>query len=253
MSDASEELIYRIRPGANFGRILQEVSCLQWFSTAEYLNDPFDGISQFEASNIDEIHLISSTHAPGLPGKIPVRLTGEKKWMVSCYSTDWKSAPMWAHYGSGGTGYCLGYSKQTVIERVSQHQAIPGMGTRERPIHGSVDYVKKLPPENSPVERRILSKIRSWEYENEWRIAALGVERKNMKGGMHINLRGALKQVLVGWNVGAENYTPLLDLVNKLRVRGEDVRLGIVRIDNPKRDLKIDWPWEKLLEPVGDK
>jgi hypothetical protein len=247
----TDELLFRYRSASSFGRVLQEVSCIQWFSTAEHLNDPFDGVVGRETNPIDETRILKSKLDNGEEYINTVRIAGTEKWVVACYTPNWNSAPMWSHYASDGAGFCLGYDPKVVISRVKEHQAIPLVGTGSAVVSGYVKYVEVLPDTSSPIEELILSKSNDWSYEKEWRVATVGFEHQSRSGGIMVNLHGALKQVLVGWRAGSETYTPLIDMVNKLRERGEDVRIGVVRINNPERKIHLDWPWESHMVSIG--
>ena len=248
----SEDLLYRYRSASSFGRVLQEVSCLQWFSSAENLNDPFDGVAGRDEKPIDETRILKSKLESGEEFINAVQISGTEKWVVACYTRNWNSVPMWSHYASEGAGFCFGYNPSIVLQRVEEHQKIPLVGTGAAVISGDVSYVEVLPDSSSSIDNQILSKSQDWSYEKEWRVATVGFEHKSRAGGIMVNLHGALRQVLVGWRSGSETYTPLIDMVNKLRRRGENVKIGIVRVDNQERKIHVDWPWESHMDPIGE-
>ena len=246
----SEDLLYRYRSAANFGRVLQEVSCLQWYSTAEYLNDPFDGVSGRNEKPVDEVRIIKSKLDNGEERIDAVQNSGAEKWVVACYTRNWNSVPMWSHYASDGAGFCLGYSPDVVLQRVEEHQKIPLVGTGATVISGDVSYVEVLPDNSSSIDKQILSKSQDWSYEKEWRVATVGFEHPSRTGGIMVNVHGALREVLIGWRSGSETYTPMIDMVNKLRQRGEDVKIGTVRVNNSERKIHVDWPWESHMVSI---
>jgi hypothetical protein len=243
--------LYRYRSLSNLGRVIQEISSVHWFSTAEYLNDPFDGIADLKETEIDEIRLVTGRLEGESESKVfPARVRGKEKWMIACFTNNWNSAPMWAHYTSNGAGVCLVYDPIIVNKQLHKHQIQPYIGTRVAPLFKKVDYKEILPDDTVDIEERIFSKAKPWEYESEYRAALLGIEMQDKKGGMMVNLDGSMNQVLIGWRAGSEVYTPILDLVNKLRGRGIDIEVGRVSPDKSTRELKIDWPWKNLHDKI---
>ncbi len=246
------ERLYRYRSLSNLGRVIQEISCVHWFATAETLNDPFDGIADLQEVEIDEIRIVTGV-LEGENGTkaFPTRISGNQKWMIACFTNNWDSGPMWAHYTSNGAGVCLVYDPKIINERLYEHQNLPIIGRKIPPLFKKVEYKDVLPSEKDNIEERIFYKAKPWEYEAEWRAALSGLEMKNNKGGMLVNLRGAMTQVLIGWRAGSEVYTPIIDVVNKLRVRGEDIKVGRVRPNIKTRKLEVDWPWKDLHKPIS--
>lgn len=244
--------LYRFRSLENLGRTLKEISCLHWFSIAENLNDPFDGISGLSSEKVDEQKLIKyKLKKNGKSGNLLVSVKGEKKWMVCCFSEKWDSVPMWAHYALNGAGVCLEYDHKIINDRIKEAVKEPILEIDRSLALNAVEYVEKLPQTIDETDKGIFLKAKSWEYEKEWRVALLALEREDRKGGIMVNLHGAVTRVIIGWKVSDEAYTPVIDVINKLRAGGENINLGIVRVDKCSRNFYIESPRGKQLVKVS--
>ena len=75
---------------------------------------------------------------------------------------------MWAHYGGNRSGVCIGFLSGSPLSPANQSvfkDATP------------IDYVDSLPDKFSAdtkeaIEKDLTRKLKTWSYENEWRIIA---------------------------------------------------------------------------------
>ncbi|AXQ28852.1 DUF2971 domain-containing protein [Solimonas sp. K1W22B-7] len=103
-------------------------------------------------------------HGDGLSPEAQAYMKSEiERVGVCCFSEDWSSAPMWAHYSGNSTGICV---------RFKASATTPFFGMTQRVTY-SKDYPRINPITQSSedrVRRLLLWKGNQWSYEKEWRI-----------------------------------------------------------------------------------
>ncbi|OOQ57978.1 DUF2971 domain-containing protein [Mucilaginibacter pedocola] len=130
-------------------------------------NDPFDCLSSIGAWN-RETHF-SPSHKEllfvkelmrrlpkkfQLPYTIISDLRASYYFAISCFTTDYKNALMWAHYASNHKAVCLEFNIEDFLDQI--HPCF---------------YVKQMPTANWQMDNTYLALIKdeAWSYEVEWR------------------------------------------------------------------------------------
>ena len=124
-------------------------------STIPELNDPFEllGVSIGE-NNIRRIMKILHAHWSQTMG-------------IICFTDNWHSPVMWAHYAEKHNGLCLGFDlsdDKGFVQKV-----------RYRPhrLRNLLDSSKRLDGvDNAIIEEMLTTKYKGWSYEQEYRVFA---------------------------------------------------------------------------------
>jgi hypothetical protein len=83
-----------------------------------------------------------------------------KEYGLLCLSEDWTDPVLWTHYGARHKGICLGLDVPSGLAEKVKYQ--------EDRIQVSSDTL-----DDQLKRKLLLTKYKSWEYENEWRIPLL--------------------------------------------------------------------------------
>jgi hypothetical protein len=108
---------------------------------------------------------------------------------VACFSTNWDSSPMWAHYGSNWQGFAIEYSI-CEIPIALENKALWPLWVN---YHSRIEQTSLSELLFSPFEAvsRILStKTIPWSYEKEWRLIHLGGGDHLLKMPVGMNMTG---------------------------------------------------------------
>lgn len=194
-----------------------------WLSSMEHLNDAYDLKYVFSSSYLDKMldkasdillqdlkkNLPISYNFPGDSFKDLLKKTvNSERWdkdfhnqvfakgldtRVCCFTTKPENELMWAHYGDGHKGVCLGFdfSESNLYERINQ-----------------VKYSDEFPVVNSVEEipDALLTKRKVYEYEQEWRILSMHIDSVPFE-------TSALKSIYFGYNVQNEQIEYVQQLV----------------------------------------
>ncbi|MCX4175650.1 MULTISPECIES: DUF2971 domain-containing protein [Paraburkholderia] len=111
---------------------------------------------------------------------------------VICFSTDWSSPVMWAHYGEKHYGLCLGFDvPDDLVMRVSYEP------TRLKFDIDPSKHNAGVTPEM--IKAMLLTKFEAWRYENEHRVMSDLTDRG--KDGLYYSDFGPslmLREVIIG-------------------------------------------------------
>ena len=182
------EILYRYRNlGISWANTLTEITGMLWFSRAEGLNDPFDGLGY--ASKFNEVLNFKND-------SIPL----EYIWSVACFTTKWDNPTMWAHYANNYTGICLGYDKKELINHINEINKtgyLPNCTIRSAFLK-SMCYKSRIPQKFNSSEEPLTIKTKHWEYEDEWRLGLLHIYGNmsiKYNGAPHL-IKNALKEII---------------------------------------------------------
>lgn len=114
-------------------------------------NDPFELnlVDSSDATRREVVRMVESYHS---------RSTG-----MICFGKTWGSPVMWAHYAEKHSGVCLGFAiEPSVLSKVdyTDKKIDVELGVHLPRGGLSVDLLNKI----------LLTKSTSWEYEQEWRV-----------------------------------------------------------------------------------
>ncbi|WOD18973.1 DUF2971 domain-containing protein [Paraburkholderia kirstenboschensis] len=119
------------------------------FSRFDDLNDPFELVS----AHLGERSARRFYNA--------LRSAVAERFGVICFSDNWRSPVMWAHYGDKHKGLCLGFDVREAAEVKYEPQRLKH---RLDDAQGGVHVTAGL------VELAMTTKFDEWEYEREWRV-----------------------------------------------------------------------------------
>jgi hypothetical protein len=112
------------------------------------LNDPFELLAYYRGG---ENHAIL-----GHKRKV------EQSTGLLCFSADWTNPVLWSHYAAKHRGICLGFDVDRNLPKIVNYRA-SRLGLKDdSPIMTVDSELAKL---------LLLTKFKSWEYENEWRVS----------------------------------------------------------------------------------
>lgn len=164
-----------------------------YFSDPVFFNNPFDCFLDFRMAKLteEEFEKIHTHFCKQVPDKrafvkelgtarskrfksliIPVieknSLKATREFLrnrgVSCFSATNNEILMWSHYSKSHTGYCLEFDTSLApfcdAKKVQYKEDFPELN----PIHVLIEH------EKLDVAPLILTKHKSWEYEEEWRV-----------------------------------------------------------------------------------
>ena len=96
----------------------------------------------------------------------------KRYYRLCCFSESAHNLPMWNHYANGHSGICLQYDTLRFRYNDSlRKQLFPVIYTKKLP--DALEVIKNRHFENLPIalfERVLISKLKDWEYEKEWRL-----------------------------------------------------------------------------------
>lgn len=93
---------------------------------------------------------------------------------VGCLATDFKNRLMWSHYADSHKGFCIEYDFSRTDEKALSMTPFPVIYSEERPLISWKAAIENTPENSAEATSQLmlglLTKDKSWEYENEWRI-----------------------------------------------------------------------------------
>ena len=120
------------------------------------------------------------------------RVAASKAFGIICFSKDWNSPLMWAHYGNKHKGICLGFDiDDSHLKEVTYFS--------ER-MAAEIDMEKKYGGLTEDIiENLLCTKYIDWEYENEVRVI-VPLETRDSSGFYFTDFEGnmKLKEVILG-------------------------------------------------------
>lgn len=139
---------------------------------------------------------------------------------ILCFSDNWKSPVMWAHYADKHKGVCLGIDAG---EMNGESLAQPVSYSAAR-LQFKLDQTKDLMGIDEQYVRALLyTKAQQWSYEREYRVVA-SLEVQDEKTGYYYADFGAqlqLREVIIG----ARNDIPVGQMAKLVRHNGASVQV----------------------------
>ncbi|WP_298894360.1 DUF2971 domain-containing protein [uncultured Psychroserpens sp.] len=179
--------LYRYRPlGNSWANTLIEITGMLWFSKAEGLNDPFDGLG-YALKHNDKYQM--KDHILSL----------DRIWSVICLTTKWDNPTMWAHYANNYSGLCFGYEKKELIKHVNHVNA--NAHDPAYAIKGAflepMNYETNIPQTFKSLKEPLTIKTEHWTYEDEWRFGLLkSYGPGDKKQGARHGIMNALSEII---------------------------------------------------------
>lgn len=151
-------------------------------STFDKVNDPFELLCADQSDIVQKRNLKF------------VRDRSTRQLGFTCFSANWESPLMWAHYAESHTGVCLGIDiveEDTIRKMVYESERLKGLFVANKPIAGASEET---------LMKVLTTKYKQWEYENEWRAFATLEERDAQTGFYYVDFGPTvvLREIIVG-------------------------------------------------------
>lgn len=150
------------------------------------LNDPFELLAYALGDKLmRKAHKVLKEHFTKTKG-------------VICFSDNWNSPVMWAHYAQKHYGFCFGFDLPT---RGPEQEYVYPMSYE--PERLKFEYEQETWTDENALKfiRQIMcTKAKAWEYEREWRVSA-DLKEKDPKSGFYYVDFGEqmlLREVILG-------------------------------------------------------
>lgn len=140
------------------------------------LNDPF------ELACHDVVHRDARTRS-----KVFIETANEKFGLI-CFSDNWKSPVMWAHYASKHEGVCLGFDVHEDYLGYVQYIDSRLLGTGELSGQDGINVIDQM----------LYHKAREWSYERELRAIVLLDAPESPRYHIAFGIDMQLREVLIG-------------------------------------------------------
>ncbi len=150
--------------------------------------------------------------------KVILKLVLEQR--VTCFSADFDSMPMWAHYANNHNGVCLKFeypdnqmsifsylAKVNYVEKLPIIK-LPDFEELPLPIITEDPNSKYIGKEYDYINQLLLTKQKKWEYENEYRLVFLKNQTKiidSVRGRINYP-PAALTGVYFGYRVNTNSF-----------------------------------------------
>lgn len=152
-------------------------------SLFDELNDPFELLA----------HAIGEQNMRRAVRAMQAHFT--KHWGLICFSDNWRSPVMWAHYADKHHGICLGFD---LPDDPPKHRRVDYNPKRLRFV---LDHTKRLGGLDATfIEAMCFTKASEWSYEREYRVLAKLEERDPSSGFYYVDFGPDLKlaEVILG-------------------------------------------------------
>jgi len=190
------------------------------------LNDPFELLSHALGDKLmRKAHKALKEHFTKTKG-------------VICFSDNWKSPVMWAHYAQKHYGFCLGFD---IPQGGPDTELVYPMNYEPERLKFEFEAEKWTDEVGLKFIRQIVcTKAKAWEYEHEWRTSADLKEKDLATGFYFVDFSDVLqlREVILGarntMSVGSvakivKDKGPLPASVQVLRARAAHQTFSIVR------------------------
>jgi hypothetical protein len=173
-------------------------------STFDKVNDPFELLCADQGDQTQK-HIL----------KI-LREHWTRRLGFICFSANWESPLMWAHYAESHKGVCLGFD-------ILEEEKIQKMVYEPDRLKGLFDVAKPNAGANEETLLKVLTtKFKQWEYENEWRVFA-NLDDRDAKTGLYYVDFGpnvVLREIIVG----ARCSKPVGDFAKLVKASGKVIK-----------------------------
>lgn len=128
--------------------------------------------------------------------------TANEKFGLICFSDNWKSPVMWAHYASKHEGLCLGFDIHDDYLGYVQYIDSRLLGTDEFSDQNGIDFIDQM----------LYHKAREWSYERELRAIVLLDGPKTPLYHITFGVDMQLREVLIGarCNLSPSDLAPFI-------------------------------------------
>ena len=198
-----------------------------WFSSADCLNDSFEGYNAYYSKDFPlDVGVGESNIERRIENwKKYIEYT-RKNFLICSFSTDNRIAPMWAHYTGNGRGFCIEYELINPINFFqvqywsSKYDVCFDMERLQKEYFwgelSSEEFIQTI----TNLQRIWCSmKGRDWEYERE--IRAIIYDETNTEKGLNkkaVKVGIKIKGIYIGFNCSEDDEKRLVEIANKLKI-----------------------------------
>ncbi len=255
------EVIYKYCKCETASSILKDISIL--LCNPATFNDPFDSRIDVEpVGNTEEweeylhkykvpkkkIHDIIAN-----PDRVKQILLNKFKQQViapirvSCFSKDNDNILLWSHYGDKHKGVCIGFKVYNEYKSNCMHfksedlKQFNNISPEIVPLL-KVKYSDVIPNPYNPLREKaektiefVLTKGKSWEYENEYRIVLLKKEGILKEKPVHLATLQEVSSIIFG----IETTKDCMCKIKKI-IKDKDLKVNLFRADKDKSKYKVN-------------
>lgn len=139
---------------------------------------------------------------------------------IQCFSDNWRSPVMWAHYAQKHRGICLGFD----IPNDEADPIVRRINYEPNRVHVALDPTKEfLGLTQEFIHLLIYTKAKEWEYEREWRVIANLEHEEKDTGFYFVDFSPQLisREVILG----CRNPSPIGQIAKLVRGNQAHVRV----------------------------
>lgn len=132
-------------------------------------------------------------------------------FLIGCLVTDPKNRLMWSHYSDSHKGFCIEYDFNSLKDEVLPFPIIYSENRPLVPWKAAIDHTpESIKEATADLTLGLLTKDRSWEYENEWRVLLPAANPPDIKV--------PITAIYLGAHITSENKATLLEIAKNHRI-----------------------------------
>ena len=130
---------------------------------------------------------------------------------IGCLATDPKNRLMWSHYADSHGGFCIEYDFNSLKDEVLPFPIIYSENRPLVPWKAAIDHTQEsMESATADITLGFLTKDKSWEYENEWRVLLPAANPPDLKV--------PITAIFLGAHISPENKAIILEIANNHKI-----------------------------------
>ena len=132
-------------------------------------------------------------------------------FLIGCLATDPKNRLMWSHYADSHRGFCIEYDFNSLKDEVLPFPIIYSENRPLVPWKAAIDHTQEsMEAATADLTLGLLTKDKSWEYENEWRVLLPAANPPDLKV--------PITAIYLGAHITSENKAIILEIANNHKI-----------------------------------
>ena len=132
-------------------------------------------------------------------------------FLIGCLATDPKNRLMWSHYADSHRGFCIEYDFNSLKDEVLPFPIIYSETRPLIPWKAAIDHTQEsMEAATADLTLGLLTKDKSWEYENEWRVLLPAANPPDLKV--------PITAIYLGAHITSENKAIILEIANNHKI-----------------------------------
>ncbi len=132
-------------------------------------------------------------------------------FLIGCLATDPKNRLMWSHYADSHRGFCIEYDFNSMKDEVLPFPIIYSETRPLIPWKAAIDHTQEsMEAATADLTLGLLTKDKSWEYENEWRVLLPAANPPDLKV--------PITAIYLGAHITSENKAIILEIANNHKI-----------------------------------